>query len=123
MALAIDEHLRVIAIAVVFDLAAENFLGALQRLATLPLAHGDGVTGLAHSSWAPIAADQQRVFVDPRHGLLAAWEDETALHKFAHLQVELAQGICVLTARGQRHETEFLIWLQAVQPMPHPALL
>src|ERR1700689_3755771 len=109
VALTVDKHSRRLAIAVVLDVSAKHFYGTFQGLTALPLAHGDGISGLAHGSRAPIAADEERILVDPGHILLAAWQDETALDKLAGLDVDLAQRVGVFTSGGERHEAILIV--------------
>src|ERR1700733_7692639 len=105
VALSIHEHDRIIAIAVILDLSAKYFLGALQRLAALPPPDGDWITGLAHRPRTPIARNQQCVLINPRHVLLAAWQHKTVRDKITRFQIHLAQRLRVFAPGGELDKT------------------
>ena len=123
MVLPVYEDARIVAIPVVFGVSMKHLFGAFEGLAPPPPPDGDRVPGLAHRSRTPITRNQQRVLVRPCHGLLAAWQHETALHKLTRLQVHLAQGLRILAPCRQLHQAKLIFRMQACDSFFHPTLL
>ncbi len=122
VSLSIFENAGVVAVAVVFDAAAVDFASFLEGLTALPFAHGDGVTGLAHGSGTPVAADQQCVFVDPGDAVFACGQNEAAIDELAGFEIDFAHGDGIFAAVGEVQQAELLAGLEALNALADPAL-
>ena len=103
--------------------AAVDFFGLVERRAALPELDDEGVAGLGHGAGAPVAGDEQGVFVDPGDVLLGVGEDEAVLDELAGLQIELAEGVGVFAAGGEGDEAEPVAGVEAVEALLDPLLV
>ena len=104
-------------------LGAARHLGrGLERRAALHHLDHERVARRGHRARPPVAADEERVLVDPGRALLGRRQLEAAFHEPAGLQVELTIRHRVLAALGQRDEAVALLGQQAVGALPHPFL-
>ena len=100
--------------------AAKDLFRLVERRAALPEFDDEGVAGLGHGAGAPVAGDEEGVFVDPGDVLLGVREDEAAFDELAGLEVELAKGVGVFTAGGEGDEAEAVAGVEAVEAVVRP---
>src|SRR5580693_9157813 len=86
--------------------AAEDFDGGLERLAALELLDDERVAGGGHGAWAPVACDEEGVFVEPGDVLLGMREVEAVGDEVGGSEVELAEGCCIFATGGEAGEAE-----------------
>ena len=101
-------------------LAAEDFFGAVERRAALPELDDEGIAGGGHGAGAPVARDDQGVLVEPGDALLAVREGEAAGDELAGFEIELALGVGVFAAGGERDHAEAVAGIEAVEALGDP---
>jgi hypothetical protein len=104
-------------------LATIDLLRVFERCAALPEFDDEGVAGLSHGAGAPVAGDEQGVFVDPSHVLFGVREDKAAFNEFAGPEVEFSQCFGVFAARRKAYEAEAITWIEAVETLVDPLLV
>ncbi len=111
-----DPHAHVVATGLRED------LGALERGATTPQSGGAGVARRRGPLLVEVVADEQRVLIDPRNGVLRDGHAEPAVDERPGDEVELADLRGVGAARRQADETAALLRLQTHHPVVRPRL-
>src|SRR5580692_2041820 len=103
--------------------AAVNLFGLVEWLTALPELHYKRISGPGHGTGPPVSRHQQGVSVNPHYVLFRAGKHEAALDELACIQIELAQGVCILTPCGEPHETQFVSRIETDAALLNPFLV